>query len=98
MQQLENHHVNARADNGTDDNTELLCRKCHLALHGVDFARWSSAWHQWYKEVNPEGYREHQRNAGRMRQAKLRAFLGETQYRSYMRSLAFLRWKHIEPA
>ena len=90
---VQNHHVIPRADGGTDD-TIPLCRSCHLKLHGLngDFRRWSSAWHEYYREVDPEGYREHQRNAGRARQAKLRRLLGEDGYREYQRRLAQLRW------
>ena len=89
---VENHHVIAKADGGPDV-TIPLCRSCHLRLHGIngDFRRWTKAWHQYYREVDPEGYREHQRNAGRARQAQLRQLLGEKGYNAYQRRLAMIR-------
>ena len=70
---VQNHHVIPKADGGVDE-TIPLCRSCHLKLHGIngDFKRWTSAWHQYYREVDPEGYHEHQRKAGRARQSQLR--------------------------
>jgi hypothetical protein len=90
---VENHHVIARADGGPDV-TIPLCRSCHLRLHGIngDFRRWTSAWHKYYREVDPEGYREHQRNAGKARQAQLKRLLGENEYSAYQRRLALRRW------
>ena len=62
---VENHHVTPKADGGVDD-TIPLCRPCHMRLHGIngDFRRWTSAWHQYLREVDPEGYLKHQRKAG----------------------------------
>jgi len=92
---VENHHVIPKADGGVDV-TISLCRSCHLKLHGIngDFRRWTSAWHAYYKETDPEGYREHQRNAGKARQAQLRRLLGEDGYSAYQRRLALRRWKN----
>jgi len=90
---VENHHVIAKAD-GRALKTIPLCRSCHLRLHGIngDFRRWTSAWHQYYREVDPEGYREHQRKAGQGRQAQLRRLRGSAGYREYQRRLAKIRW------
>ena len=81
---VQNHRVILRADGG-DNTTIPLCRGCHFKLHGIngDFKRWTSAWHEYYWEVDPEGYREHQRKAGRARQAQLKHLLGEDGYREY---------------
>jgi hypothetical protein len=90
---VENHHVTPKADGGTLD-TIPLCRPCHMRLHGIngDFRRWTSAWHQYLREVDPEGYLKHQRKAGQGRQAQLRHLLGEDGYREYQRRLAKIRW------
>ena len=90
---VENHHVIPKADGGAANDTIPLCRSCHLRLHGIngDFRRWTSAWHKYYREVDPEGYREHQRNAGKARQAQLKRLLGENGYSAYQRRLALIR-------
>lgn len=92
---VENHHITPKADGGAD-KTIPLCRSCHLRLHGIngDFRRWTSAWHQYYREVDPEGYREHQRQAGRARQAQLRCLLGKSRYSAYQKRLALIRWEN----
>lgn len=90
---VENHHVIPKADGGVDE-TLPLCLSCHLKLHGIngDFKRWTSAWHAYYKETDPEGYTEHQRNAGKARQAQLRRLLSENGYSAYQKRLAMIRW------
>ena len=59
---------------------------------GGDFRRWTSAWHAYFKETDPKGYREHQRKAGRARQAQLRRLLGKDGYRQHQRKIAMKRW------
>ncbi len=40
-QDLTRHHVIPRRDGGSDrpDNIQVLCRKCHTALHATEFVR-----------------------------------------------------------
>jgi len=57
-----------------------------------DFRRWTSAWHAYYKETDPEGYLKHQRKAGQGRQRQLRRLRGEDGYRAYQKRLAKIRW------
>ena len=90
---VQNHHIVAKADGG-DNETTFLCRGCHLRLHirNGDFRRWTSTWHTYFKQTDPKGYREHQRKAGRARQAQLRRLLGKDGYRQHQRQIALKRW------